>query len=418
MSLSETQRAIDATWRIEAPRLIAGLTRIVRDLSLAEELAMDALAVALTAWPETGVPRNPAAWLMQTAKRRAIDYFRRNKMAARKLDELGRDLAEEEQTPPDLDSALDDDIGDDLLRLIFTSCHPVLSPEARAALTLRLVAGLTVPEIAHAFFVPEPTIQQRIVRAKRTITEAHVPFEVPRGEDRAARVGSVLEVIYLVFNEGYAASSGETWVRSDLCDQALRLARTMASLMPDEAEVQGLAALLELQASRSAARTKADGSPILLFDQDRRRWDRILIRRGLTALNRAESLADKRGPYTLQAGIAACHARAARPADTDWARIAALYTALMEVTPSPVVELNRAVAFAFAFGPEAGLALVDPLAAEPALQGYHLLPSVRGDLLFKLGRMDEARTEFARAAELAGNAREKALLLERVAACG
>lgn len=414
---SETNRAIDAVWRIESPRLIAGLTRIVRDISMAEELAHDALLVALKTWPEGGLPRNPGAWLMQTAKRRALDYFRRNKMAARKLEELGRNLEEEEQTPPDLDSALDDDIGDDLLRLIFTSCHPILSPESRAALTLRLIGGLTTDEIARAYLAAEPTIQQRIVRAKKTIAEAHIPFEVPRGKERAARLDSVLEVIYLVFNEGYAATAGANWLRSELCDQAVRLARVLAGLMPDEPEVHGLTALLEIQASRSAARTTADGTPVLLLDQDRRRWDRLLIQRGLAALDRAEALGG-RGPYTLQAAIAACHARARTGDDTDWPRIAALYVALGEVAPSPVVELNRAVAYAFAFGPAAGLEIVDALADEPTLKGYHLLPSVRGDFLFKLGRREEARREFERAAVLTRNEREKAFLLERAAACG
>ena len=417
-AIAETNRAIDAVWRMESPKLIASLTRMVRDISMAEELAADALLVAMKAWPESGVPRNPGAWLMQTAKRRAIDYFRRNKLAARKLEEVGRDLEEEEQMVPDLDSALDDDIGDDLLKLIFTSCHPILSPEARAALTLRLVGGLTTEEIAKAYLAAEPTIQQRIVRAKKTIAEAHIPFEVPRGEERKERIDSVLEVIYLVFNEGYAATSGASWMRSELCDTALRLVRTLSALMQDEPEVQGLAALLEIQASRASARTAADGAPILLMDQDRKRWDRILIRRGLTALERAEKLNETRGPYTLQAAIAACHARAGTPSQTDWPRIAALYVALSQVMPSPVVELNRAVAFAFAFGPEAGLELVDQLTDEPTLRDYHLLPSVRGDFLFKLGRMDEARSEFERAATMTRNEREKTLLMSRAAACG
>jgi RNA polymerase sigma factor (sigma-70 family) len=417
-SVAETNRAIDAVWRMESPKLIAGLTRMVRDISMAEELAADALLVAMKTWPEQGVPRNPGAWLMQTAKRRAIDYFRRNKMAARKLEEVGRDLEEEEQMTPDLDSALDDDIGDDLLKLIFTSCHPILSPEARAALTLRLVGGLTTEEIAKAFLAAEPTIQQRIVRAKKTIAEAHIPFEVPRGDERKERIDSVLEVIYLIFNEGYAATAGASWMRSELCDTALRLIRTLSALMPDEPEVHGLAALLEIQASRAAARTNAKGEPILLLDQDRKRWDRILIRRGLTALERAEKLAEAHGPYALQAALAACHARARTAGETDWPKIAALYVALGQIAPSPVVELNRAVAFAMAFGPEAGLEIIDQLTDEPALRDYHLLPSVRGDFLFKLGRKDEARGEFERAAAMTRNDREKVFLMTRAAACG
>jgi RNA polymerase sigma factor (sigma-70 family) len=415
---TEINRAIDTVWRMESPRLIAGLTRLVRDISMAEDLAAESLVVAMKTWPESGIPRNPGAWLMQTAKRRAIDYFRRNKMAARKLEEIGRDLAEEEQAVPDLDAALDDDIGDDLLRLIFTSCHPILSPDARTALTLRLIGGLTTPEIAKAYLAAEPTIQQRIVRAKKTIADARIPYEVPRGEERRVRLASVLEVIYLIFNEGYAATAGASWLRSDLCDTALRLARTLAALMPDEPEVHGLLALLEIQASRAAARTTASGEPILLLDQDRGRWDRILIHRGLAALQRAEALAADRGPYTLQAAIAACHARAATAGDTDWAAIAALYVALGEIAPSPVVELNRAVAVAYAFGPQAGLDLVDELANEPTLREYHLLPSVRGDLLFKLGRLGEARSDFERAAAMTRNEREKTLLLGRAAACG
>ena len=415
MTTTDAHRAIEAVWRIESPRLVAGLTRIVRDISLAEELAQDALVVALRQWPETGVPNNAGAWLMTTAKRRAIDYFRRNRMVARKLDTLGRELEEKEQTVPDLDTALDDDIGDDLLRLVFTSCHPVLSTEARAALTLRLIGGLTTEEIARAYLVPEPTVAQRIVRAKRTIAEAHVPFEVPRGAERAERLGSVLEVIYLIFNEGYSATAGEHWLRPQLCDEALRLGRILAGLAPQEPEVHGLLALMEIQASRAAARTGPSGEPVLLLDQDRSRWDRLLIRRGLEALARAEALAGSLGPYALQAAIAACHARARTAEATDWARIAALYDALIAVTPSPIVELNRGVAHAFARGPQAGLDIVDALLDQPALKAYHLLPSVRGDLLQKLGREAEASAEFARAAALTRNARERDLLEQRAA---
>ncbi len=415
MTTTDAHRAIEAVWRIESPRLVAGLTRIVRDISLAEELAQDALVVALRQWPETGVPNNAGAWLMTTAKRRAIDYFRRNRMVARKLDTLGRELEEKEQTVPDLDTALDDDIGDDLLRLVFTSCHPVLSTEARAALTLRLIGGLTTEEIARAYLVPEPTVAQRIVRAKRTIAEAHVPFELPRGAERAERLGSVLEVIYLIFNEGYSATAGEHWLRPQLCDEALRLGRILAGLAPQEPEVHGLLALMEIQASRAAARTGPSGEPVLLLDQDRSRWDRLLIRRGLEALARAEALAGSLGPYALQAAIAACHARARTAEATDWARIAALYDALIAVTPSPIVELNRGVAHAFARGPQAGLDIVDALLDQPALKAYHLLPSVRGDLLQKLGREAEASAEFARAAALTRNARERDLLEQRAA---
>ena len=416
MSTADAHRAIEAVWRIESPKLVASLTRIVRDISLAEELAQDALVVALRQWPQTGVPNNAGAWLMTTAKRRAIDYFRRNKMVARKLDTLGRELEEKEQTPPDLDTALDDDIGDDLLRLVFTSCHPVLSAEARVALTLRLIGGLTTEEIARAYLVPEATVAQRIVRAKRTIAEAHIPYEVPRGAERAERLGSVLEVIYLIFNEGYSATAGEEWLRPQLCDEAVRLGRILAGLAPEEAEVHGLVALMEIQASRAAARTNAAGEPVLLLDQDRSRWDRLLIRRGLAALQRAEALGGTRGPYALQAAIAACHARAVTADETDWARIAGLYDALMAVTPSPVVELNRGVAHAFAFGPQAGLDIIDRLMDEPTLKSYHLLPSARGDLLQKLGRNAEAGAEFARAASLTRNARERELLGARAAA--
>ena len=413
----ETQRAIEAVFRLEQARLIAGLTRIVRDVGLAEELAQDALIVALKHWPEAGVPRNPAAWLMQTAKRRAIDYFRRNKMAARKLDELGHDLREEEQTAPDLDTPLDDDVGDDLLKLIFTSCHPAISPEARVALTLRLLGGLTTDEIARAFLVPEPTVAQRIVRAKRNLAEAGLPFEVPRGADRAARLGSVLEVLYLIFNEGYTATAGSDWTRPQLCDEAMRLGRVLAGLVPDEPEVHGLVALMEIQASRLPARTGRGGEPVLLLDQDRSRWDQLLIRRGLAALERATGLGGAQGPYVLQASIAACHARARKAADTNWRAIAGYYDELAEVTPSPVVELNRAVAHAMAYGPAQGLALLDAVAEAPALRNYHLLPSVRGDFLVKLGRPSEARAEFERAAALTRNERERALLLDRARSC-
>jgi RNA polymerase sigma-70 factor (ECF subfamily) len=415
MSTADAHRAIEAVWRIESPRLVAGLTRIVRDISLAEELAQDALVVALKQWPDAGVPNNAGAWLMTTAKRRAIDYFRRNKMVARKLDEFGHDLVEKEQTTPDLDTALDDDIGDDLLRLVFTSCHPVLSTEARVALTLRLIGGLTTEEIARAYIVPEPTVAQRIVRAKRTIAEAHVPFEVPRGPERAERLASVLEVIYLIFNEGYSATSGGDWLRPQLCNEALRRGRVLVGLAPEEPEVHGLVALMEIQASRAGARTGPSGEPVLLLDQDRARWDRLLIGRGLAALERVAELGGEIGPYALQAAIAACHARARTAEETDWRRIAELYDALIMVTPSPVVELNRGVAHAFAFGPQAGIDIVDGLIEEPTLKSYHLLPSVRGDLLQKLGRHKEARLEFERAASLTRNERERELLLERAA---
>jgi RNA polymerase sigma-70 factor (ECF subfamily) len=414
VSTAETHRAIEAVYRIEAPRLIAGLTRVVRDVGLAEELAQDALLVALDRWPESGVPHNPGAWLMTAAKRRALDYFRRNKMVARKLDALAYDI-ETDTDAPDPDAALDDDVGDNLLSLIFTACHPALSTEARLALTLRLIGGLTTDEIARAFLVPEPTIAQRIVRAKRTLAEAGLPFEVPRGADRDARLASVLEVIYLIFNEGYSATAGEDWMRTELCDEALRLGRILAGLAPQESEVHGLVALMEIQASRATARTAPDGSPVLLLDQDRGRWDQLLIRRGLSALARAQGLGGAIGPYALQAAIAACHARAGTPAATDWRQIAALYGALVTLIPSPVIELNRAVAIGMAEGPQAGLDIVDALVAEPALKSYHLLPSVRGDLLQKLGRLDEARAEFTRAANMTRNAREKALLQARAA---
>jgi RNA polymerase sigma factor (sigma-70 family) len=410
-------RTVEAVWRIESARLIAGLTRMVRDVGLAEELAQDALVAALENWPESGVPDKPGAWLMATAKRRAIDHLRRGKLLERKHEELGRDLEnQQEMAVSEIDEAIDDPVGDDLLRLMFISCHPVLSTEARAALTLRLLGGLTTDEIARAFLVPEPTVAQRIVRAKRTLSEARVPFEVPRGAELAARLASVLEVIYLIFNEGYAATAGDDWMRPALCEDALRLGRILAELAPREPEVHGLVALMEIQASRSHARVGPSGEPILLLDQNRARWNHLLIRRGLAALARAEALGGALGPYALQAAIAACHARARTADETDWQRIAALYGALAQVAPSPVVELNRAVAVAMAFGPAAGLALVDELTAEPSLKNYHLLPTVRGDLLAKLGRFDEARAEVERAASLTRNVRERGLLLERAAA--
>lgn len=419
-----THRAIDAVWRIEKARIVAGVARLVRDIGLAEELAQDALVAALEHWPAEGVPANPGAWLMTTAKHRALDRLRRDKNLAAKLEQIGLDLeAREALVVPDfvdaLDAARQDDIGDDLLRLVFTACHPLLSPEARVALTLKLLGGLTTGEIARAYLVPEPTIAQRIVRAKRTLAEARVPFEVPRGDALAPRLASVLEVVYLVFNEGYTATVGDDWMRPALCDEALRLARIVAELAPDEPEVHGLAALLELQASRTAARTDEQGRPVLLADQNRARWDHLLIRRGLAALARADALSERQGrplgPYALQAAIAACHARAPTAAATDWPGIAALYDALAQVAPSPVVELNRAVAVAMAFGPAAGLAIVDTLVDEPALKTYHWLPAVRGDLLAKLGRHEQARAEFLRAAGLARNERERALLVERAA---
>jgi RNA polymerase sigma-70 factor, ECF subfamily len=412
-------RAIEAVYRIESARLIGGLARIVRDVGLAEQLAQDALVAALEQWPESGIPDNPGAWLMATAKHRALDELRRRKLLERKHEQLGHELdVQREGAKPDIEAAIDEDVGDDLLRLVFIACHPVLSTDARAALTLRLLGGLTTEEIARAFLVPEPTIAQRIVRAKRTLAEERVPFEVPRGADLAARLSSVLEVIYLVFNEGYAATAGDDWLRPELCEDALRLGRILAELVPNEPEVHGLVALMEVQASRSKARTGPSGQPIVLFEQNRARWDQLLIRRGLAALARAEALSAEPGPYLLQAAIAACHARAATPAETDWGRIVLLYDTLARVTPSPVVELNRAVAHAMAFGPAAGLALVDALVAEPSLQGYHLLPSVRADFLAKLGRFDEARAELERAASLARNTRERDMLLERAAACG
>jgi RNA polymerase sigma factor (sigma-70 family) len=414
-----TQRAVEAVWRIEAAKLIAGLTKMTRDVGLAEELASDALVVALQQWPQSGIPNNPGAWLMQTAKRRAIDQFRRNKVMAEKaMPELTHEAELQEQEAPDYDERLDDDVKDNVLSLIFTACHPILSAEARAALTLRLVGGLTTAEIARAYLVPEPTIQQRIVRAKKTLADAHVPFEVPRGDDRLQRLGSVLEVLYLIFNEGYSATAGSDWMRTELCDEALRVGRILAQLAPDEPEVHGLVALMEIQASRSGARTAKDGAPVLLLDQDRSKWNQILIRRGLAALERAVALGGANGPYALQAAIAACHARARRAGDTDWNRIASLYDELSIVTPSPIVELNRAVAFTMAFGPEAGLRVLDPIMDVPQLRNYHLLPSVRGDFLAKLGRHDEARAEFARAAELTQNQRERELLLRRAAGQG
>ena len=409
-------RTVEAVWRMESGRVIAGLTAMLRDLGQAEELAQDALVAALEQWPRDGVPANPGAWLMTVAKRRAVDALRRRQTQDRKLAELGRDLGGEEFTP-DFDAALDEPIEDDLLRLIFVACHPILAPHARAALTLRLLGGLTIGEIARAFLASEPAIAQRITRAKQTLAAAHVPFEVPGPVERAERLASVLEVIYLIFNEGYSATAGDDWMRPALCAEALRLARVLQGLMPEEAEVHGLAALLEIQASRTAARTGPDGAPILLNDQDRSRWDQLLIRRGLAALDRARALGGSPGPYALQAEIAACHARARTPEETDWARIAARYAELARVVPSPVVELNRAVAVSFADGPAAGLELARALADEPALAQYHLLPSVLGDLLAKLGRHDEARAEFERAAALTGNARERALLLDRAAAC-
>jgi RNA polymerase sigma-70 factor, ECF subfamily len=412
---TDINRTIDAVWRIESARLIAGLTRIVRDVGLAEDLAQDALVAALERWPATGVPDKPGAWLMATAKHRAIDVLRRGKMLERKHVEVVHDLQALQEKVPDLDAAIDDPVGDDLLRLVFISCHPILSREARVALTLRLLGGLTTDEIARAFLVPEATVAQRIVRAKRTLADAGVPFEVPRGEELEVRVSSVLEVLYLIFNEGYSATAGDDWVRPALCEDALRMGRIVAELVPSEPEVHGLVALMEIQASRLRARVGTSGEPILLLEQDRGRWDQLLIRRGLTALARAESLSSSHGSYTLQAEIAACHARARTAEETDWIRIAELYRDLARLTPSPIVELNRAVAVGMAFGPKAGLELVDALRSEPSLKSYHLLPSVRADLLKKMGRVDEARAEFERAASLTRNARERELLLARAA---
>jgi RNA polymerase sigma factor (sigma-70 family) len=414
VTASETHRAIEAVWRIESAKLIAGLARIVRDVGLAEDLAQDALVAALEQWPASGVPDNPGAWLMTTAKRRAIDAMRRDALHERKHTQIGAELEDErERAVPDLDAAIDDHVGDDLLSLIFTACHPVLSTDARVALTLRLLGGLTTDEIARAFLVPEPTIAQRIVRAKKTLAGRRVPFEVPRGAEFHERLSSVLQVIYLVFNEGYSATAGDDWVRPALCEDALRLGRILAGLVPDDAEVHGLVALMEIQASRLRARTGPTGEPVLLLDQDRSRWDQLLIRRGLDAVARAESLSDEPGPYTVQAEIAACHARARVASDTDWHRIASLYSQLAALAPSPIVELNRAVAVSMASGPAAGLEIVDSIAEEPSLRSYHLLPAVRGDFLSKLGRSSEARHEFERAAGLTRNARERELLLRR-----
>ena len=431
VTVTDIHSAIDAVWRIESAKLIAGLTRIVRDVGLAEDLAQEALVTALEQWPQSGVPENPGAWLMATAKNRAIDQLRRRRLLDRKHEELGREVAVREMAVPDLDAALDatldagsgvrvvpqPDTDDDLLRLVFIACHPVLSTEARAALTLRLLGGLTTDEIARAFLVPEATIAQRIVRAKRTLAEKQVPFETPRGAELAARLASVLEVIYLIFNEGYSATAGDDWMRPALCEDGLRLGRILAELMPKEAEAHGLVALMEIQASRSKARVGPSGEPVLLFDQNRAHWDQLLIRRGLAALERAEHLGGARGPYALQAAIAACHARARTSEETDWARIVGLYGELARITPSPVIELNRAVALGMLFGPAAGLELVDALNSGPALKDYHLLPSVRGDLLAKLGRFEEAGAEFERAASLTRNERERELLLDRSASC-
>ena len=418
MTATDIHRAIQAVWRIESAKLIASLARMVRDVGVAEELAQDALVVALERWPETGIPNNPGAWLTATAKRRAIDMFRHRRLAESKHREIGRQHdALQEAAVSELEEGLDDDIDDDLLRLIFVACHPVLSTEARVALTLRLIGGLTTDEVARAFLVAEATVAQRIVRAKRTLSEARVPFEVPRGADRVARLSSVLEVIYLIFNEGYSATAGDDWMRPQLCEEALRLGRILAGLTPDEPEVHGLVALMEIQASRLGARAGPSGEPILLNDQNRARWDQLLIRRGLAALDRTGKLGGANGPYALQAAIAACHARARTPEETDWPRIVSLYARLAELMPSPVVELNRAVAVRMADGPAAGLALIDQLGAEPALKGYHLLPSVRGDFLLRLRRFAEAAAEFERAAALTNNAREREMLLGRAARC-
>ena len=418
MPATETHRAIEAVWRIESARIIAGLTRILRDVGLAEELAQDALVAALEQWPESGVPDNPGAWLMATAKHRAIDRWRRTKRLERKHHELGREIqAQQEMAVPDLHAALDDDVGDDLLRLVFIACHPILSSEGRVALTLRLLGGLTTDEIARAFLVAEPTVAQRIVRAKKTLADEKIPFEVPRGAELAVRLASVLEVIYLIFNEGYSATVGEDWMRPALCEEALRLGRILAELAPQEPEVHGLVALMEIQASRSRARVGSAGEPVLLLDQNRALWDQLLIQRGLAALHRSEQLGGALGLYTLQAAVAACHARAPTAEATDWPRMATIYEALAQLAPSPVVELNRAVAVAMASGPAAGLEIVNVLASEPSLRGYHLLPSVRADLLAKLGRQDEARAEFERAAALTRNTRERELLLNRAREC-
>lgn len=413
-----THKTIATVWRMESTRLIGGLMRLVRDISLAEDLAQDALVAALEQWPQSGAPDNPGAWLMAAAKHRAVDRIRRNEMSTRKHDELGQEQELRQLLLlPDSETLLDDSVGDDVLRLIFIACHPVLSNDARVALTLRLIAGLSTDEIARAFLASEATIAQRIVRAKRSLTAAKVPFEVPAANDLAARLASVLGVIYLVFNEGYAATAGDDWMRPQLCEEALRLGRVLGALMPQQAEVQGLLALMEIQASRMPARTDAQGDPILLLEQDRARWNRLAIRRGLAALGKAEKLGGAFGPYALQAAIAACHARATVAADTDWPRIAALYDALAQLSPSPVIELNRAMAVAMAFGAESGLAIADALLDEPALANYHWLPSLRADLLFKLGRHAQAADEFRRAAALTRNAREQAALNRRAAEC-
>jgi RNA polymerase sigma factor (sigma-70 family) len=418
VTVTETHGAIDAVWRIESARIIAGVARIVRDVGLAEELAQDALVAALEQWPDSGVPNNPGAWLMAIAKRRAIDLIRRKETYQRKLAELGHELEiDGDSVEDDVEAILEETIEDDLLRLVFTACHPVLTTDARVSLTLRLLGGLKTDEIARAFLAPEATIAQRIVRAKRNLAKAEVAFEVPTGEELIKRLSSVLEVIYLIYNEGYSATAGDDWMRPSLCNEALRLGRLLAELLPAEPEVHGLVALMEIQASRANARVGPRGEPILLLDQDRRRWDRLLIRRGLESIDRAWNLEGTPGPYLLQAAIAACHARAPKADDTDWARIAGLYAVLAQVTPSPVVELNRAVAISMAFGPERGLTAVDALADEPSLKDYHLLPSVRGDLLFKLGRLDEARSEFEKAADLTRNERERTFLLNRAANC-
>lgn len=419
MNHDRTHRAIEAAWRIDAPRIIAAVARMTGDVGTAEDFAQDALLAALRTWPEQGVPDNPGAWLTATAKRRAIDYLRRGRMLDRTQEQVAYEIDERSPSQEEqIHDTLDDDVGDDLLRLIFTACHPVLAREARVALTLRLLGGLTTEEIARAFLAPVPTVAQRIVRAKRTLAEARVPFDMPRQDERPQRLDSVLEVIYLIFNEGYAATAGEDWMRTDLCEEAMRLARVLAGLMPDEAEVHGLAALLELQASRNRARLDAAGRPVLLMNQDRSRWDRLLIQRGLAGLERAQKLTDTLGPYALQAAIAACHARAARAEDTDWARIVALYDALTEITQSPVVALNRAVAVSMEYGAEAGLALIDDIADEPALRGYHLVPAARADMLRRMGRNAEAIAELHRAASMTRNERERSLLLERAASWG
>jgi len=417
VTATDTHRAIDAVWRIESPRLIAGLARITGDVGLAEDLAQDALVAALEQWPKSGIPDNPGAWLMTAGKRRAIDGFRKNQRVGRKHEELGRELIERELTVPDVAGALDDTIGDDLLRLVFIACHPVLSTDAQVALTLRLLGGLTTDEIARAYLVPEATIAQRIVRAKRTLTDKQIPFEVPRGKELETRLASVLAVVYLIFNEGYSATAGEDWLRPTLCEEALRLGRVLAELAPKEPEVHSLVALMEIQASRTKARVRPSGEPILLFDQKRELWDQLLIHRGIAALARAERVSPSWGPYRFQAEIAACHARARTPEETDWARIVELYSRLSAIAPSPIVELNRAVAVSMASGPSAGLQIVDELRSDGALKGYHLLPSVRGDLLKKLGRFDEAKLEFENAASMTRNVRERELLLERSRSC-